>query len=85
MSLGPTELILILLIVVVLFGAGKLSQVGGALGKSIREFRDASESHTETTTTTTQSTAATPIAPATTNSTTTTVVAPDIQPPTTIV
>jgi sec-independent protein translocase protein TatA len=38
---GPTELILILGIVVLIFGAGRLSEVGGALGRSIREFRDA--------------------------------------------
>jgi sec-independent protein translocase protein TatA len=38
---GPTELILILGIVVVIFGAGRLSEVGGALGRSIREFRQA--------------------------------------------
>ncbi len=84
MSLGPTELILILAIVVVVFGAGKLSQVGGAVGKSIREFREASEPRSETTTTTTQSTAAGPITPATSTSTTTTVVAPDTKPPATV-
>jgi sec-independent protein translocase protein TatA len=42
-NLGPTELILILLIVVVVFGAGKLSEIGGALGKGIREFRNATK------------------------------------------
>jgi sec-independent protein translocase protein TatA len=41
-SLGPTELIIILVLALVLFGAGKLADVGGALGKSIREFRKAS-------------------------------------------
>jgi sec-independent protein translocase protein TatA len=40
-AFGPWELIVILLIVVVIFGAGRLSEVGGALGKSIREFRKA--------------------------------------------
>ena len=40
-ALGPWELIVILLIVVVIFGAGRLSEVGGAVGKSIREFRKA--------------------------------------------
>jgi sec-independent protein translocase protein TatA len=40
-SLGPTELVIILVIALVLFGAGKLADVGGALGKSIREFRHA--------------------------------------------
>ncbi len=40
-SLGPTELIIILFLALVLFGAGKLGDVGSALGKSIREFRRA--------------------------------------------
>jgi sec-independent protein translocase protein TatA len=35
----PMHLLLILLIVLVVFGAGKLSQVGGALGQSVREFK----------------------------------------------
>lgn len=39
--IGPWELIIILVIVVVIFGAGRLSQVGGAVGKSVREFRTA--------------------------------------------
>jgi sec-independent protein translocase protein TatA len=34
---------LILLIIVVIFGVGKLTQVGPALGKSIRGFREAVE------------------------------------------
>lgn len=38
---GPTELILVLIIVMIIFGVGKLPQVGGALGKAIREFRQA--------------------------------------------
>lgn len=37
--LGVPELIIILLIILVVFGAAKLPQIGGALGKSIREFR----------------------------------------------
>jgi len=40
-SIGPWELVIVLVIVVVIFGAGRLSDVGGALGKSIREFRKA--------------------------------------------
>ena len=40
-GLGPVELIIILAIVVVVFGAGRLSDLGGALGKGIREFRGA--------------------------------------------
>jgi sec-independent protein translocase protein TatA len=43
MSIGPPELILVLVIVLIIFGVGRLPQVGGALGRSIREFREASE------------------------------------------
>ncbi|MBI3362944.1 MAG: twin-arginine translocase TatA/TatE family subunit [Chloroflexi bacterium] len=39
MNLGPTELIIILVIVLVLFGVGRLSRIGGELGSGIREFR----------------------------------------------
>lgn len=37
--LQPWHLLLILLIVLIVFGAGKLGQVGGALGQSVREFK----------------------------------------------
>jgi sec-independent protein translocase protein TatA len=40
-GLGATELILILLIVLLVFGAGKLPQIGEALGKSIKNFKSA--------------------------------------------
>ena len=40
--IGPTELRVILLVVLIVFGAGKLPQVGGALGKSIKDFRQES-------------------------------------------
>jgi sec-independent protein translocase protein TatA len=39
MNLGPTELIIILAIVLLLFGVGRLSRIGGELGRGIREFR----------------------------------------------
>ncbi|HEX9116475.1 MAG TPA: twin-arginine translocase TatA/TatE family subunit [Anaerolineae bacterium] len=42
MNLGPTELLIILVIVIIVFGVGRLGDVGAALGKSIREFRRAS-------------------------------------------
>jgi sec-independent protein translocase protein TatA len=42
-SLGPVELILIVLAIVLIFGASKLGDIGGALGKSIREFKKASK------------------------------------------
>jgi len=41
MPIGPTELAIVLVIVLFVFGAGKLPEVGGALGRSIREFRAA--------------------------------------------
>jgi sec-independent protein translocase protein TatA len=39
--LGVPELLVILLIVVLIFGVGKLPEVGSSLGRAIREFRDA--------------------------------------------
>lgn len=41
-GLGVPELVLILIIGLVIFGPGKLPDVGKALGKSIREFKAAS-------------------------------------------
>lgn len=41
-NLGPTELVIILIIALVIFGPGKLPDLGKALGKSIREFKNAS-------------------------------------------
>ncbi len=40
--IGIPELILILVIVLIVFGAGKLPQIGSAVGKGIREFRKGS-------------------------------------------
>ena len=40
-GLGWQELLLILLIVVIIFGAGKLPEIGGAVGRGIKEFRTA--------------------------------------------
>jgi sec-independent protein translocase protein TatA len=39
---GPWELILLLVIVLIIFGPGKLPDIGNAVGKGIREFRKAS-------------------------------------------
>ncbi len=44
---GMPELIVILIIVMVVFGAGKLPEIGNALGKSIRNFKKASEGKDE--------------------------------------
>lgn len=38
-NLGPTELIIILVIALIFFGVGKLGSVGGAFGQIIRDFR----------------------------------------------
>lgn len=40
-NIGTTELVLFLLIILIIFGAGKLPQVGEALGKAIRGFKQA--------------------------------------------
>ena len=42
-GLGPTELIIIVLVIVLLFGATKLPQLAKALGQSKRAFREGLE------------------------------------------
>jgi sec-independent protein translocase protein TatA len=44
---GLPEMIILLIIVLVVFGAGKLPQIGNAFGKSIRNFKKASEGKDE--------------------------------------
>ena len=44
---GMPELIVVLIIVLVVFGAGRLPEIGGALGKSIRNFKKASSGKEE--------------------------------------
>lgn len=57
--IGPVELILILVIVTMLFGVGKLPEVFGAVGRGIREFRrGASEDEAKPQVTTTEVTTA---------------------------
>jgi sec-independent protein translocase protein TatA len=38
-NIGAPELIILLVLVLIVFGVGRLPEVGGAIGKSIREFR----------------------------------------------
>jgi sec-independent protein translocase protein TatA len=45
-SLGWQELMIVLVIVIIIFGAGKLPEIGGAMGKSIKEFKRASDDET---------------------------------------
>ena len=37
---GPLELVVLLVLVMIFFGVGKLPEVGNALGKSIKAFKD---------------------------------------------
>jgi sec-independent protein translocase protein TatA len=46
-GLGTPELIIILVLVLVIFGAGKLPEIGGALGKGMRSFRKAASERDE--------------------------------------
>jgi sec-independent protein translocase protein TatA len=45
--LGPTELIIILVIIIVLFGVGRISKIAGELGSGIRAFREGLQSDKE--------------------------------------
>ncbi|MEN8614889.1 twin-arginine translocase TatA/TatE family subunit [Dehalogenimonas sp. THU2] len=47
MRLGPMELVIILVIVLLIFGVGKLPQVGEALGKGLKSFQKASSGEDE--------------------------------------
>ena len=40
MNLGPTELIIILIIVILLFGVGRIGKIAGELGGGSRAFRE---------------------------------------------
>jgi sec-independent protein translocase protein TatA len=42
-GIGIPELIIILVIILIIFGAGKLPEIGGGLGKAIRNFRQATK------------------------------------------
>lgn len=46
-GLGMSELMIILVIIMVIFGAGKLPELGGALGKGIKNFRQAADAKDE--------------------------------------
>lgn len=60
-GLGWQELVIVLIIVIIIFGAGRLPEIGGAVGKSIKEFRNQAQDDDEkqissTTTATTEPT-----------------------------
>jgi len=46
-GIGMPELIIILIIVLVVFGAGRLPEIGSSLGKSIRNFKKATDGKDE--------------------------------------
>jgi sec-independent protein translocase protein TatA len=46
-SFGMTELLIILVIAVIIFGANRLPELGRGLGKGIRNFKDATHEATE--------------------------------------
>ena len=46
-NVGPFELIIILLIVIAVFGPGRIAGIGRALGTSVREFREEARNEDE--------------------------------------
>ena len=46
-GIGMPEFIIILVIVLIIFGAGKLPEIGGGIGKAIRNFKDATKTQPE--------------------------------------
>jgi sec-independent protein translocase protein TatA len=47
-GLGPWELGIILLIVLVIFGAGKLPKIGSSLGQALKNFKKSVQAHDDT-------------------------------------
>ncbi len=47
MNFGPTELIIILVIVVILFGVGRIGKIAGEMGSGIRAFREGLQNEDE--------------------------------------
>ena len=46
-GIGLPELLIILVIILIIFGAGKLPEIGGALGRGIKNFKKATHEPTE--------------------------------------
>jgi sec-independent protein translocase protein TatA len=46
-GLGMPELIVILIIILIIFGAGKLPEIGSGIGKGIRNFKKATHDKTD--------------------------------------
>ena len=43
MGLGWQELLIVLVIIVIIFGAGKIPEVGSALGRGVKDFKETKE------------------------------------------
>jgi TatA/E family protein of Tat protein translocase len=43
MSIGPTEIVIVLILALLVFGPGRLPQMGRTLGRGLREFKNAAE------------------------------------------
>jgi sec-independent protein translocase protein TatA len=48
MRIGVPELLIVLVIILLIFGVGRISKISGELGKSIREFRDGLQGNKDT-------------------------------------
>jgi sec-independent protein translocase protein TatA len=46
-GIGMPELLIILVIILIIFGAGKLPEIGGALGRGIKNFKKATHEPNE--------------------------------------
>jgi sec-independent protein translocase protein TatA len=46
-GIGMPELLVILVIILIIFGAGKLPEIGGAIGRGIKNFKKASREPNE--------------------------------------
>jgi sec-independent protein translocase protein TatA len=55
MNLGVPELIIILAIVILIFGANRLPEIGRGIGRGIRNFKDATKDSSQTSQTTEKS------------------------------
>ena len=44
-GIGMPELIIILVIILIIFGAGKLPEIGGGIGSAIKNFRNATSNN----------------------------------------
>ncbi len=42
-NIGPMELVIVLVLILVVFGVGRLPEVGGAIGKSLKEFKKSAQ------------------------------------------